>query len=335
MKILVVDVAAESGGALTILNQFYEEFLQDSSNEYVLCVSKASLQSTRKVKVLTFPWVKKSWLRRLWFEYYTAQRIIKRLHIDEVLSLQNLALSFTNKPQTVYLHQSLPFEDTKFPLLKEPLFWVYQNIIGLMIIQSVKKAKRIIVQTQWMKAAIVNKCKVDEAKVEVCPPTLNVHIPRQFSIVNWRRDFFYPATALIYKNHETLFKAMCILKQQGIIDYRVLLTVDRGSLPLVCAPYLAQVQENVVFLGVIPHKEVMLLYCSSVLVFPSYIESYALAFKEARLCEAPIIASDRPFSREILSDYEQVVFFPPLDDEALAASMMVYLNNKPQKEGNE
>ena len=30
MRILVYDVAAESGGALTVLNSFYEEFCQDT-----------------------------------------------------------------------------------------------------------------------------------------------------------------------------------------------------------------------------------------------------------------------------------------------------------------
>lgn len=39
MKYLVIDVAAESGGALTVFEQFIKEFKLDKNNEYYVAVS--------------------------------------------------------------------------------------------------------------------------------------------------------------------------------------------------------------------------------------------------------------------------------------------------------
>ena len=39
MRILVYDVAADSGGAVTVLKSFYEEFCRDTENEYVFVLS--------------------------------------------------------------------------------------------------------------------------------------------------------------------------------------------------------------------------------------------------------------------------------------------------------
>jgi glycosyltransferase involved in cell wall biosynthesis len=150
--------------------------------------------------------------------------------------------------------------------------------------------------------------------------------------VSWQRDFFYPASAYSYKNHETLLKAIRILKHQGIVDYRVLLTLKQDSLPKSCEPYLSELQDNVVFLGNISHQEVMELYCKSVLVFPSYIEAYGLPLKEASLCDTPIIAADRPFSREVLMGYDKVSFYPAFESEALAAAMIEFLQRKEEQD---
>ena len=44
MRILIYDVAASSGGALTVLNSFYEEFCKDTKNEYIFVLSVCELK---------------------------------------------------------------------------------------------------------------------------------------------------------------------------------------------------------------------------------------------------------------------------------------------------
>lgn len=70
-----------------------------------------------------------------------------------------------------------------------------------------------------------------------------------------------------------------------------------------------------------PPAEVMKEYTRSVLLFPSYIETFGLPLLEARMSGSPILASDCPFSHEILDDYDGVSYFDPFRPEELAALM--------------
>ena len=100
MRTLVYDVAADSGGAATVLQSFYEEFKKDTENEYIFVLSVYKLPETDNIKVLNFPEVKKSMLHRLYFDHFVAHKLEKKYKVDRVLSLQNIELPHTNVPQT-------------------------------------------------------------------------------------------------------------------------------------------------------------------------------------------------------------------------------------------
>lgn len=59
MRILVYDVAADSGGAATVLRSFYEEFSRDTEHEYLFVLSVFELPETERIRVLNYPWIKK------------------------------------------------------------------------------------------------------------------------------------------------------------------------------------------------------------------------------------------------------------------------------------
>ena len=82
MRILVYDVAASSGGALTVLNSFYEEFCKDTKNEYIFVLSVCKLKEQTHIKVLNFPWIKKSPLHRMYFDQVLAHKLVKKYHPD-------------------------------------------------------------------------------------------------------------------------------------------------------------------------------------------------------------------------------------------------------------
>lgn len=50
------------------------------------------------------------------------------------------------------------------------------------------------------------------------------------------------------------------------------------------------------------------MYSKSVLVFPSFVESFGMPLLEARMSNSVILASDQNFSREILKDYNNAYF---------------------------
>ena len=92
MRTLVYDVAADSGGAATVLQSFYEEFKKDTENEYIFVLSVYELPETENIKVFNFPEVKKSMLHRLYFDHFVAHKLVKKYKVDRVLSLQNIEL---------------------------------------------------------------------------------------------------------------------------------------------------------------------------------------------------------------------------------------------------
>ena len=104
MRVLVYDVAAESGGALSVLEEYYRQHLEDRENHYVYLLSTARLDGAENITVLNHPEVKKSWLHRVLFDLFRLPAILREQRIDEVLSLQNTAVPGFRGRQTVYMH---------------------------------------------------------------------------------------------------------------------------------------------------------------------------------------------------------------------------------------
>ena len=225
MRTLVYDVAADSGGAATVLQSFYEEFKKDTENEYIFVLSVYELPETDNIKVLNFPEVKKSMLHRLYFDHFVAHKLVKKYKADRVLSLQNIELPHTNVPQTVYEHNALPFSEYKFKPWEAFRPWYSQQILGRMMKKSIRRAEKVLVQTNWMKEEIIRQCGIPADRVEVKFPPVEM-----LKTHPWKMDeacpiFFYPAGPPAYKNHRTFLKACELLKEQGMEDYRVIWTV--------------------------------------------------------------------------------------------------------------
>lgn len=324
MKIIVFDVAAEYGGALTILKQYYDLAVNDKENNWTFVISTPSLIETDNVKVLRYPWVKKSWFHRLYFDRFVAQKIAEQVQVDEVLSLQNLVVRGIKVKQTLYLHQPLPFVEKRYRITEDLKFWVYQNIISRMIFDSVRKADSIIVQTNWMKDACVQKIKVEPSKFKVICPCIKIEIKKSYKQENENNKlFFYPASALPYKNHTIIVEVAKLLKQKGIDNFRVVFTLEGNENRNVKKMYHEVQEKNlpIEFIGEITIDEVYDYYSKSILIFPSFIETFGLPMLEAKMHGSPILASDCAFSHEILDGYDRAKFFNPFKVEELAYEM--------------
>jgi glycosyltransferase involved in cell wall biosynthesis len=321
MKIMVFNVPAESGGALSVLNDFYNEYKADKTNSYIFVVSKPELKETENIKSLRYPWIKKSWFHRLFFDYFIAHKIVKEYLPDEVFSLQNIIVSRVKINQTVYVHNSLPFVEYKYSLFKNSLLWLYQNILSKKISWSIKKANKVIVQTEWIKKICVKKLKVDEKKIEVKPPKINIEVRGYFEP---KREsfstFFFPASGVDFKNHKIIVEACLLLKEAGIETYKVIFTLKGDENRKMKHLYKKVNEFNlpITFIGALSRDEVFEYYPKTVLVFPSYIESYGLPLEEAKMHRSPILASDCPFSHEILDNYKKVEYFNPFDEKELS-----------------
>ncbi len=257
----------------------------------------------KNISVICRQDVKASSKNRLKFELFTGKAFVEGLKADVVFSLQNtLPKGLKCKKAVLYVHQPLGFQTVKkFSLLKasERHLAAYQYLYSPLILSSVKRADITIVQTAWMKDAVMERTGIKDGRVREVAP----QIPDISSYGDGRvfdaKSFFYPAGDIIYKNHAVIDEAMELLRKEGINDISMTYTRD--------AP--------------LSRDEVCARYFESSLVFASYIETYGLPLAECAQTGNPIIAADTPFARQILKDYEKAYFFDPFDAKGLKELM--------------
>lgn len=321
--IMVYDVHASESGALAILDDLYEQIKSypDKSIRWVFIVSTPEYQETDNIIVRRYPWVKEGWHKRYYFNKVTTKKILKEFMPDQVFSLQNEGIAGYKKKQTVYLHLPFILTDHRFRMKEDgKRLWLYQNIVSKMIFKSLRKVDMTIVQTRWMKQALIEKARVSPSKIKVLQPDVSMNcIGHYADNKENRKHFFYPATAFTYKNHITLLKALHYAQEHGLENYRLDLTIEKNEngLTRFLADYAEQNHLQVVFGGKMPRQNVFEMYTKSVLLFPSYVESFGLPLLEAKLTGCYIIASDCPFTHDILDGYDKAFLFSETDFEAM------------------
>ena len=330
MKIVVYDVAArKGGGGETILKQYFDKAAKKPENEWWFFVSIEGLREreSRNIHVIYSDIHRRSkpvsYAARKKAELTEHRRLIRKIDPDELISLQNMPVAGVKCRQTVYLHQSLQFSPVRYSFLRkeERNLAFRQRVICGIIRQRLCRADRVIVQTEWMKKAVSGWAHYPEDRITVETPTVSMpalpHNEERFNNV-----FIYPANAYLNKNHRIIIDACKLLKERGYSDYRILFTFSPDSncfaeklfseiknldLPIECVGHLEK-------------EELFKKYQSLITLFPSYIETFGLPLLEAKSAGGRIIASNCPFSHEILDDYKLVEFadWDSADDWAAA-----------------
>ena len=327
-KVIVLDVQAEESGALTILTDFFNQVREtkDKNVKWIFVLSKPELKcNNENIEVIRFPWVKKNWLCRLFFDVVILKKLIHEHRPDNIFSLQNKGVVGFRGNQEVYFHMAVYLTDYRFSLRRDgKKLWLYQNVLKGLVLNSLKHVNTIIVQTNWMKNALMKETNIANDKIIVRPPQINIDNIKSFaeSESNYKR-FFYPALPFTYKCHLVILKAAKVLNDLGICDFELFFTIRGDENPLACElkEYVDKYKLNVSFLGTITREQVFALYSTSVLVFPSGLESFGLPLLEAKLSGTPIISSDTDFAKEILDDYPKVSYFHGQDYHQLADIM--------------
>lgn len=324
MNILVYDVAADNGGAVTILDHYYNTHKDDLENHYYYLLSTYKLDNTINSTVINIPSIKKSWMHRIVFDCLGSKKFLKQYRIDRVYSLQNTLLPAFKGPQTVYIHNALPFSEYRFSISEDLKMWVYQNIIGRLIIWSIKKADKVIVQTDWMRDAISHKCKVND-KIEVSFP--KVVIPEGLSYKEQSKPcFFYPANGAPFKNHRIIIDACKQLSESGIKDYEVVFTLlgnENDSIARL-KEEADKAQLPIKWIGTISREEVIKWYEKSILLFPSFIETIGLPIYEAMQVGSPVVVTNCEYSRSLTKDYRKKMSFDYNDANELSSILIAF-----------
>ncbi|MFT4803458.1 MAG: glycosyltransferase involved in cell wall biosynthesis [Psychroserpens sp.] len=340
MKTIVINnPAAVMSGAVVILKQFITNIsIHDNTNQYIIFVSLEDLKSYESTNIAIIVIPKQDFIKRILWDNWGFKKYLKANGIlpTSIISLQNTGLSYDySTPQFLYFHQGLSVTDEKCnPLDKEDRqFAFYKYFYPFFIKQHLKKIKKIIVQTDWVKKGFSKKFNYSESDIIVIPPTFDKPITvKGKKITDGVFRVFYPAGPSKYKNHLEIINAIKALEKDFPKAFEALVctfTFDKKE-GVKLWQYIQEhgLTEKFNLIGRTTYDETIEYYQKSdSLIFPSYIETFGLPLKEAASIGLPIIAIDKPYSRDVLYTYSNVTFVGFKDAHGWACALNeCYLN---------
>ena len=267
--------------------------------------------------------------------FCTIERILAKDKIDLVYFLSPNAISqaLNDIPYIFTLWDLGHLEELEFPELTSGRIFESRE---LMYTKSLKKAFKVIVDSDYSKQYSINKYNLDEKRVEVLKFLPNIRVADNEGsidikkIYNIKNDYiFYPAQFWAHKNHMYILKAIKILKEIKNIDLDVVFSgSDRGNLEYILkkAKELG-VDDLIHYAGFVPNKQIPSLYKQSLsLVMPTYLGPTNIPPLEAFFYNTSVCYSDKPSFREQVGD---AVFYMDLKDpHSLVENIITIKNNK-------
>jgi glycosyltransferase involved in cell wall biosynthesis len=162
---------------------------------------------------------------------------------------------------------------------------------------------------------------------DIPPSTYQVDIQPVLEAYSLPDRFIYlPNQFWKHKNHETVFRAIKLLKDRGERVNLVCSGFARDFRHPAHAEELLQkriewgIEDQIIYLGMIPHEHVLVLMRHSLCVLnPSLFEGFGNTASEARSLGKRVLLSDIPAHRE--HDPPKAVFFNPTSVEVLAETI--------------
>ena len=142
------------------------------------------------------------------------------------------------------------------------------------------------------------------------------------------KAFFYPSDLSAHKNHINLVKAFQIFKIKNKKSL-LYLTLSDDQFKELKKKFNNEKKffYGIHNLGKISHNQVLIMFKETILLFPSYDETFGLPIIEASSIGTPIVASNRDFVKEIcLNAY----LFNPSSPKSICVNMEKCFN-RPKK----
>jgi glycosyltransferase involved in cell wall biosynthesis len=191
-------------------------------------------------------------------------------------------------------------------------------------------AHTVVVGSQWIKADVVKRYRIDPEKVQVvreAPPSQSIAAPSASDLERVKAThqleqpfILFPGVTWPHKNHLGLLQALAQLRDERGITVRLVCT---GSPYAPFWPRIeARLQElrlggQVRFLGHVPESDLRALYrLATCLVMPSLYEASSLPIFDAWLDGLPVICSNATALPEQVRD--AALLFDPVDPPAIA-----------------
>jgi len=204
-----------------------------------------------------------------------------------------------------------------------PLHWLRMLGYRLLMWSAHRKARRIIVPTDFIAADVAKFHSFTEGKItrtyEASEPPLKAEAAQPQGVS--RPFLLYVGSAFPHKNLEGLAAAFAELAKKHR-DLTLVLTGKREQHSLALEKSLEEspVRERILFTGFVSDEELKWLYENAeVYVFPSFSEGFGLPGLEAMVHGCPVASSNATCLPEVYGD--AAVYFDPTDPEAMAAQI--------------
>jgi glycosyltransferase involved in cell wall biosynthesis len=340
-KLIISGINLFEGGALSIIIDCLS-YLNDSelieNFSIIALVHKKNLFDKSKynnISFIEFSKSRKSYLYRLYYEYYYFKKFAKKNNVNFWLSLHDITPSLgKNIPQAVYCHNPSPFHKVeKKDFFVEPIFFFFTLFYRFLYQINIKKNKFVIVQQHWIRNEFIKMFNLKQDNIIVSPPK----VPR-FLLSEGNNDintldkecktFFYPTLARSFKNIEIICEAIKFLDEKDQNNLQIFITIDGTE-----NSYSKRIYDKyksllaIKFIGRISREDVYAYYnVVDCLIFPSKLETWGLPITEFKQFNKPIFISDLPYAKETINGYEKINYFHPDDSVKLAELISNLLN---------
>lgn len=207
-----------------------------------------------------------------------------------------------------------------------------QKIWGCALLERLlhKRCDAILVNSRRVGEELITKEGVEARKIKLIYNGLSFHeassspdVAQELRISPGTTILIHVANFIPYKGHLDLFKALGIMKDQGCINW-VLLLVGKGpayETVLRNAAKEARIEENIRWITKCSHP-LPYLKQSHIGVLPSHQEGFSNALLEKMAASLPVVATDVGGNGEAIVEGETGILIPSHDENALAHALL-------------
>lgn len=343
IKIIISAINCIEGGTLSVLKDLLKSIADKNEFEVIALVNSKTLfieNCYENIQFLEFPDSKKSWFKRLNYEYKEFYKLSKQLKPDMWLSMHDITPNVDVDFLATYCHNPTPFYKFKIKdFLFDRKFGLFVLFYKYLYKINIKKNKYVFVQQEWIKNQFEKMFNLNNVIVAK-PNLLEVNQESKLNEVNLTHKtkiFFFPSYPRVFKNFEVICKAVeYLVNEKKITNFKIYLTLN-GTENKYASSIYSQFYNlsNIEFIGILPRSDIFNLYeKTDVMIFPSKLETWGLPITEFKKFNKSFILADLSYAKETLGDYEKVNFFNPDDFVQLANIMQSYIENKPNYQVN-
>jgi glycosyltransferase involved in cell wall biosynthesis len=339
-RLVISAVNFTEGGPMTVLRHCLESASRTLSDnwEIIALVHNAELVGIDGIQYIEFPKAKKSWIQRLYFEFWKFNELSQQLNADYWLSLHDISPRVSTPRQSVYCHNPSPFYKPRLrEVLWEPSFYLFCLFYRYLYRINIHANEYIIVQQDWIRQSFKSMYKLTDVVVahpienepDFNKESTDIHQPKEKKPSDCK-IFLYPALPRVFKNFEIACEAAANIYSNGHQNFELRLTISGHESRY--ARYIHQRFKHIPairFIGRQKSNEMIQQYQqATAVIFPSKLETWGLPISEAKIHGKPILLANLPYAHEALGGYDKVRFFDPDDQETLALLMRQHISDE-------